>query len=212
MIGNYIKATSGGGGSLTTAKLMKTGQTISYRTGDDGDLQEGRDVDFFTLAENNVFGTTDRFTDELGTQVYANDIVIDWSTYNGSEVLGWYRIRGSYNDIVWNDAIDNSLLFSVGGFASGWRLPNVTEFLSIFSLANLNTLNRPLGYAPFDTLPVGYYWTSTTYPTSTGNAYVMSNQYLSTPNFITTRAKTNTSIGYRAIPCRTFTVTGTTLS
>jgi len=211
MIGNYIKAVAGGT-SISTATLMKTGQTTSYRTGDDGDLQAGRNVDFFTLAENNVFGTTDRFTDELGTQVYANNIVIDWSTYDGSEVLGWYRIRGTYTDVSWNDAIDNSLLFSIGSFTNGWRLPNITEFMSLFSIADLNPLTRPLGYPPFDTLPSGYYWTSTTAPNSTTSAYIINNQFLTSPNFISVRVKTNTSISYRAIPCRTFTVTGTTLS
>ena len=47
------------------ATLMKTGQTTSYRTGDDGDLEAGRATDFFTLASNNPFGNTNRFTDEL---------------------------------------------------------------------------------------------------------------------------------------------------
>jgi hypothetical protein len=122
---------SGTGGiivaSLSTATLMKTGQTTSYRTGDDGDLQAGRDEDFFTLAENNPFGNTDRFTDELGTQTYAYDIVIDWSTFNGSTVLGYYRLRGTYTDISWNNAIDNSLLFTIGTYTTGWRLPNINE-------------------------------------------------------------------------------------
>ena len=62
----------GGGASISTATLMRTGATTSYRTGDDSDTSsEGRATDFFTLAENNPFGTTDRFTDEIGTQTYA---------------------------------------------------------------------------------------------------------------------------------------------
>ena len=207
MIGNYIKATSGGGGTtLSTAKLMKTGQTISYRTGDDGDLQEGRDVDFFTLAENNPFGNTDRFTDELGTQVYANDIVIDWSTYDGAEVLGWYRIRGSYNDLKWDDAIDNSLLFSVGGFTSGWRVPNMQELMSIINYST----TLPLNYAPINQSLSGVsFWSATTDPATTNNALVFRNAWNGHTN---TRIKTNTSSSYRVMPCRTFTVTGTTLS
>jgi hypothetical protein len=36
--------------------------------------------------------TTSRFTDELGGQTYTNDIVLDWSTWNGSTLLGWYRV------------------------------------------------------------------------------------------------------------------------
>ena len=47
-----------------------------------GDLEAGRATDFFTLATNNPFGNTNRFTDELGGSTYANNIVIDWSTYD----------------------------------------------------------------------------------------------------------------------------------
>jgi hypothetical protein len=73
--------------SRTTAKLMKTGQTTSYRTGDDGNIQAGRATSFSVLAENNPFGNTNRFTDELGGQTYTNNIMIDWSTFDGKEYL-----------------------------------------------------------------------------------------------------------------------------
>ncbi len=197
MIGNYIKATSGGGGgSLSTAKLMKTGQTTSYRTGDDGDIEAGRDVDFFTLAENNPFGTTDRFTDELGTQVYANDIVIDWSTYDGSTVLGWRKTLSAGN---WNTAIDNSLLVSIGSFTSGWKLPNITE------LQNIINYELPLNfsYIPFN-FPIANLWSSNTPFGATADALITYER-----GQIIRSAKTS---GRNYIPCRYFTVTGTTLS
>jgi hypothetical protein len=38
---------------------LKSGQTTSYATNDDGDLQRGRLVDFNTLPYNNGFGTTE---------------------------------------------------------------------------------------------------------------------------------------------------------
>ena len=98
------------------ADLMKTGQTTSYRTGDDGDIEAGRDVDFFTLASNNPFGNTNRFTDELGGATYTNNIVIDWSTYNGTNVLGYYRrlvSSGGVFDYIWNDAIDLGASFQI---------------------------------------------------------------------------------------------------
>jgi len=204
MIGNYIKAVAAEV-SRSTAQLMKTGQTTSYRTGDDGDLQSGRNVDFFTLAENNTFGNTDRFTDELGTQLYLTNIVIDWSTYNGSTVLGYYRLRGTYNDIIWNDAIDNSLLFTQSTFLTGWRLPNINELLN---LKNSNATS-PLDYAPFNFNASLFFWSSTTNAAITTNAITFKNQH---NDMINERIKTSTSIQYRAIPCRTFTVTGTTLS
>lgn len=202
MIGNYIKAVAAAV-SRSTAKLMKTGQTTSYRTGDDGDLQAGRNVDFFTLAENNPFGNTDRFTDELGGSTYTNDIVIDWSTYDGSTVLGWRTTSNGVN-IDWNNAIDGALAVSIGTFTTGWRLPNINE---IFSICYWNIAVRLLNYAPFNNNTNEIYWTSTTTGTATTQAAAMENA----ARRILPAVKTTTS-GYRYIPCRTFTVTGTTLS
>ena len=114
-------------------------------------------------------------------------------------------IRDRYNDVVWNDAIDNSLTFTIGTFTSGWRLPNINELLN---LQNSNAV-RPLDYAPFNFSTGIVFWSSTTNAAATGNALAFQNQN----NFmVRDRIKTNTSISYRAIPCRTFTVTGTTLS
>lgn len=188
------------------ATLMKTGQTTIFRTGDDADRSsEGRATSFFTLASNNPFGNLNRFTDELGTQTYTNNIVIDWSTYNGSTVLGWYRLRGTYLDITWANAIDNSLLFTQGAFLTGWRLPNINELLSLKN----NVPIRPLDYSPFNFNTNLFFWSSTTNPATTGNAVVFQNQ---NPAVISDRVKTNTSPNYRAMPCRTFTVTGTILT
>ena len=193
----YIKATTsgGGGGSLSTAKLMKTGQTISYATGDDGDLQEGRDVDFYTLAENNPFGNTNRFTDELGGNTYAKNIVIDWSTYNGSTVLGYRRTTTSSN---WAGAISGSLAVSIAPFTTGWRLPNSRELINIMN----NELVFQYDYSPFN-IPTALLWTSNTIPTTTSALL---------SNYGGQLVIQNKSSSSNYIPCRTFTVTGTTLS
>ena len=197
----------GGGASISTATLMRTGATTSYRTGDDSDTSsEGRATDFFTLAELSPFSNYDRFTDELGTQTYADDIVIDWSTFNGSTVLGFYRIRGTYSDLYWDDAIDNSLLFTKGTYTSGWRLPNIAEFASLVNYSSVT----PIGYAPFNFTANLYFWSSTTDSNTTTNAYYFLN--VTSFGYVGRRIKTNTSIAWRAIPCRTFTVTGTVLT
>ncbi len=192
----YIKAVAPSATNRSTATLMKTGQTTSYRTGDDGDLEAGRNVSFFILAENNVFGNTNRFTDELGGQTYTKNIVIDWSTYNGSTVLGWRRTQ---TGATWNNAIDGAQAVSIAPFTSGWRLPNVQELFSVQNFANVITMN----YAPFN-LVSGSKWTSTTYAGGTTQAF-----YFTDSSGFTTAAKT-TALQY--LPCRTFTVTGTTLS
>ncbi len=198
----YIKGVPAAGTSRSTAKLMKTGQTTSYRTGDDGDLEAGRNVDFFILAENNPFGNTNRFTDELGGQTYTNNIVIDWSTYDGSTVLGWRRTPTQ--TVTWEQAIDGALLVSIGTFTTGWRLPNISE---LFSICNWQSDFRYL-YSPFNIANVLFIWSSTTNIQSTSRALIFG-PTMSTA--IQHQTKTvNTSMGY--IPCRTFTVTGTTLS
>jgi hypothetical protein len=179
------------------AKLMKTGQTTSYRTGDDGDLEAGRDVSFFVLASNNPFGNTNRFTDELGGQTYTNNIVIDWSTYNGSTVLGYYRVLSG--NITWDSAIDQCVALSVSTFTSGWRLANRKEVLNVYNEELLIGLN----YAPFNIAVT--VWTSTTWKFTTTNAYTVAS---TGPSSVALKSGAS---GQR-IAVRTFTVTGTTLS
>ena len=197
----YIKGVPPAATNRSTAKLMKTGQTTSYRTGDDGDLEAGRNVSFSVLAENNPFGNTNRFTDELGGQTYTKNIVIDWSTYDGSTVLGWRRTPNVSN-IQWNTAIDGALAVTITPFTTGWRLPNNYE---LFSISNVS-LGSSLNYSPFNVNPVyNTFWTSNTYAQNTAAAF-----YLTQANSsITFQGKTSVS---SYIPCRTFTVTGTTLS
>lgn len=197
----YIKAKAP---SRSTAQLMKTGQTTSYRTGDDGDIEAGRLTSFSVLAENNPFGNTNRFTDELGGATYTNNIVIDWSTYNGSTVLGLSRAVVA-TGFTWDNAIDNCLAFSVGTFTSGWRLPNVREIFNLLNFAN--TPGTLLNYSPINLSSTGrVYWTSNTNMATTTNAWFLANT-----GGINQTTKT-TSVAYTYFPVRTFTVTGTTLT
>ena len=194
-------STSGGGVSTPAgATLMKTGQTTSYRTGDDGDLEAGRAVDFFTLNYTNPFGNTNRFTDELGGSTYTNNIVIDWSTYDtvAGTVLGIDRnfITG-FN--TWDSQIDAALVHSVGTFITGWRLPNINEVMNFAWWDSTQRYN----YSPLNVTSVNV-WTSTSLDAnyafvfaSVGNTPVY--RYL----------KTN---GRNSFYVRTFTVTGTTLT
>lgn len=186
------------------ATLMKTGQTTSYRTGDDGDLEAGRATSFTVLASNNPFGNTNRFTDELGGQTYTNNIVIDWSTYNGSTVLGLSR-EVIATGKTWDVSIDECLAYSVGSFTSGWRLANIRE---LFNLLNyFNGSNGLLNYSPLNLItPAKIYWSSNTNLASTTQAYVLNN----IGNVAPIAKISTTACTY--FPVRTFTVTGTTLT
>jgi hypothetical protein len=186
------------------ATLMKSGQTVSYRTGDDGDFEAGRATSFTILASNNPFGNTNRFTDELGGQTYTKNIVIDWSTYNGSNVLGLSRATVATGK-TWNQSIDECLSFSVLGFTSGWRLVNIKEIFNLLNFAN--DQNNLLNYSPLNFSSSGrVYWSSNTVLNATTQAYVLTN--IGTLNVT---AKT-TSVAFTYFPVRTFTVNGTTLT
>jgi hypothetical protein len=179
------------------AILMKTGQTVSYRTGDDGDIEAGRLTSFSVLEKNNPFGNTNRFTDELGGQTYTKNIVIDWSTYDGTNVLGYYRVVPGA-DVTWNTAIDSALALSIVGYTTGWRLPNKREIENVCNYQLTSLLN----YAPFN-INNGV-WTSTTYQASTTIAYILSQSWV---NLVA-----KSGLSGRWIAVRTFTVTGTTLT
>lgn len=179
------------------AKVLKTGQITSYRTYDDGDLQEGRDSDFFTLGGNNVFGNTNRFTDELGGQTYTNNIVIDHSTDDGGEILGYYRVANQVN-VNWNDAVDGASSLSIGSFSSGWRLPNARE---LDNLAYYKAGSGGVSYIPMSPLHGFNLWTSTTDPGATSRALVRA----FTGQGISTAALAKTSISAEYFSVRNFT-------
>jgi hypothetical protein len=184
--------------SVVGAKILKTNQTIVFATGDDGDFQEGRAVDFFTLNYTNPFSNTNRFTDELGGQTYANDIVIDWSTYDGVEVLGYYRIKQGAN--VWSDAVANALALSISTFTSGWRLTNFKELLNLYRIGD-----RAMNYSPINQGAGNTrYWTSTTLTGYINQPYFGSNAWQG--------GGVSATNPYEWLGCRNFTVTGTTLT
>lgn len=201
-----FRPASGGSGAVPIgADLMKTNQTVSYRTGDDGDLEKGRATDFLTLASANPFGTTERFTDELGGQNYTNQIIIDWSTYNGTTVLGYGD--SAFSGTTWDVAIDSALSTSIGTYTSGWRLPNINE---LWSLINMGVSgNKGLEYYPWTELTWAYIvsnlWSSTTTPYASTQALFMKNFTIEIDN----KAKTS---ALNWIPVREFTVSGTTLT
>ena len=208
--GNLLVTVPNPGVSAVGATLMKTGQTTSYATNDDGDLEAGRNVDFFTLpvGRNNPWGGTDRFTDELGTQIYANDIVIDNSTWNTEDntVLGYYRTLLSSS--AWSTQVSNAASVSIGSYTTGWRLTNHNEFSNIYSMTDNVFAGRfdGLNYAPFNISIGNYLWTSTSRDASFAVGHLLNPFGSFGVNIL------NKGNSYQAIACRTFTVTGTTLT
>jgi hypothetical protein len=150
-----------------------TGQTTSYRTGDDAwrvanmpyaaapanPTHIATLVDFFTLAANNALGNTLRFTDQSGAAaVDAGGLIISSDTlidhYTGLEHAVNNAQTG--NNKNWNTAIDECLALNVQGF-DDWYLPNASEELSVAYYKGKSdslTLIAGIGARSF--------WTSTT--------------------------------------------------
>jgi hypothetical protein len=195
----YIKATSSGSTILNTSSLFKTGADVSYATNDDGQFQFGRGVDFFTLDFNNGFGNTNRLTDELGTQIYTNGIVIDWSTWNivNSTVRAYYNIT---NPAALLSTQLNNQPYTRASF-TGWYVCNYKELMNIF---NLGLFRNFLNYPPFNyevnpSVSTTRIWTSTMDSLSFGFAYT--GVHISTSNLsfqhvaLLTREFTLTELG-----------------
>jgi len=133
------------------ATLMKTGQTVSIRTNDDGDIQAGRNDSFFLLdstKDPNPFSNYQRFTGTTGGYydqslsgyydafgvattyllAFPDAIMVDWSTFDGSEVLA-YAMDSLLSDNLQN--ILNSYALATYGGVSGWRIWNIREALNL---------------------------------------------------------------------------------
>jgi hypothetical protein len=137
----------------SSAPVMKTGQTTSFADFDDGFYEAGRDVGFFTLERVpfNIDGTptinttTNRFTDTLGGQVYANNIMLDWSTHNvftGNLLAYSLEAIGSKNFLT---HLTDSTAYSLGGLAT-WRQINRKEIQNLYN----DEIVNPLNWSPFN--------------------------------------------------------------
>lgn len=178
-----------------------SGQSTSYRTGDEGDLYGTSWFSYAppvypthyarlganrtTLAANNIHGNTDRFTDRSGGQTYSDDIVQDHLT--GIE---WYRVLQTA--ATWNDAIDGAEALSVGG-STDWHLPP-SRVIDIIANDAAGAGNSSLNFAPFSISNTNY-WTGSTFGPTTTSAWRMTGQAFSSA------AKTSTNPW---IACRRF--------
>jgi hypothetical protein len=124
------------------APVAKTGQTISYLPGDDGDLQKG------------VASPSPRFTDNGDGTVTDNLTGLMWAKdanlYNG--IMTWYAAIDFANDLI--------LGTSCGGPLTDWRLPSLFELESLRDMSNYNPALSTSH--PFTNVQSSYYWSSTT--------------------------------------------------
>ena len=196
-----IKSSSGGGGSTPIgAKPIKTGQTTSYTSEDDGATQRGRLVDFFTLNSNNAFGNTNRFTDLTGGQTFAsNGVFLDHSTDDGSSILAFTNSPTNTN---WSGTI-TSISAQTTDSKTDWTMPNVQEHNLLVNEA----VNPNLNWSPLNTIATPYSgniysWTSTTPISNTARAKAFFSSTAINGNEMKTYGKT---LGARSLACRYYT-------
>jgi hypothetical protein len=137
------------------ANIPKTGQTISYAAGDDGDLQWG--VDW----------PDSRFTDNQDGIVKDNLTGLIWT--KDANILGPHSCNPyELEDKTWPEALDFIKCLNANSYLgySDWRLPNTGE---LRSLVDYSRGSLRVGY-PFVNLR-GVYWSSTTVPHTRHDAY-----------------------------------------
>jgi len=139
--------------------LPKTGQTTSYATGDDGDLERG------------ASWPTQRFTNVDGTTPLSGSVVFDQLTG-----LMWSRsanLPGATK--TWQQALDYIASMNSGSGTYGytdWRLPNLNELESLVNAGAAGTAAW-LTSQGFTAVQTNYYWTSTTNASGTGQIWVV---------------------------------------
>ncbi|MBF0212756.1 MAG: tandem-95 repeat protein [Magnetococcales bacterium] len=146
--------TSGGTGE---ALVIKSGQTTSYATGDDGDLEKG------------VAWANPRFTDQG-----------DGTVKDNLTALVWMKNANCWNNQTWDNAFTkieglNAGTVSCSGYTTGthtdWRLPNREELSSLIDYGHYNPA-LPSGH-PFSGVQSGNYWSATTHAYNTGFAWLV---------------------------------------
>jgi len=160
------------------APAEKTGQTASYATGDDGDLQEG------------VAWPNPRFTDNGNGTVTDNLTGLIWLK-NANCISSHYP--GFDNDdtagdgmVTWQHALDfvagiNAGIYpKCGAGFTDWRLPNINELHSLVhygfsdpALPNTAGTGQWAEGNPFSNVQSDYYWSSTTLADFTSLAWLV---------------------------------------
>jgi len=141
------------------ASVPKTGQTTSYATGDDGDLEKG------------VAWPNPRFTDNLDGTITDNLTGLIWlKNANCFDMTSWYYALSDSNGLA-----SGSCGLTDGSNAGEWRLPNYKE---LFSLTDAENYCPALPYGhPFNNVQGSIYWSSTTNAIVTDYAFFVEMYY-----------------------------------
>ena len=140
-----------------SVSLPKTGQEISYATGDDGDLKKGATWPIPRFNDNGN-GTV---TDDLTSLMWTKD----------ANVPGPSNCNpGTYK--TWQGLLDYIICLNDNNYLGyhDWRLPNRKELRSLIDYSQYNKPALPSGH-PFTNVQSNTYWSSTTYMPNTDFAW-----------------------------------------
>lgn len=159
---------------------LKTGQTASYETGDDGDVQAGRDADFTGPVQH------DTYTSDYTTTDNATGLVWKSCTegQTGSDCQGTGSSGDNYGadsaKETWANAITactdlNSEHGSGNGYAgrTDWRLPTIAELETIIKYDGLSpsTFQSNFPATVDDNTVDGKYWSASANDFNTSEAW-----------------------------------------
>jgi hypothetical protein len=133
-----------------SAVVPKTGQTASYHTGDDGDLERGLAWPSPRFVDNSDGTVTDSLTGLIWTK--------------NADLPG--------GGLSWDAALDYCVNMNSGPGTYGytdWRLPNVRELQSLLDYGRHSPALTP--DHPFNNVRDGNYWLSTTYVSHSSYAW-----------------------------------------
>ncbi|MBU0491491.1 MAG: DUF1566 domain-containing protein [Chloroflexi bacterium] len=153
------------------ARVPKTGQTTSYATGDDGDLEKG--VDW----------PSTRFTDNGNGTVTDNLTGLIWlKSANCFGARNWATALTDCNSLA-----NGSCGLTDGSSAGDWRLANVNELLSLIDRSHYGPA-LPSGHPFANVQTMNSYWSSTTFTLGTAWAW-----YVHLGGYVGNNEKTTTS-------------------
>ncbi len=141
------------------AEVWKTGQTISYRAGDDGDMKLG----VAWPAPRFIYNGNGIVTDDLTGLVWLKDANCMKTKYPGYD----NDATAGDGNVTWQHALDfikdinNGLYPDCDGGYRDWRLPNRKEIRSLIDYSSGSWDSIQSGH-PFVNASFNTYWTSTT--------------------------------------------------
>ena len=127
--------------STPPAQVWKTGQMVSYRPGDDGDIRRG-----VGWPEPRFSVSGDCVTDNLTGLMWPRN----------ANLLG--------GNLTWEGALEYANNLTLCDYTD-WRLPNWMEFMSLIDQSQYDPA-LPAGH-PFTNVQPGRYWSSTSDPLNT---------------------------------------------